>query len=254
MEKIVVLESSLRSLNVSGFDARVYLLCLKNGPLTITDIAYKLSVERATIYVALERLTDAGLIPKNRPSTRGVQVEPPSKIVALLQAKQIDLAKDREQIEQAMPELLAEFSTKSKLSAFRLYEGRDQFLAVFEEVLREAKDEILYYGDAESFFKLEGAKYDKHWLKRRLRRKLPSRMLMLPSAVARTQGKSSKKLLRESRLLGKEAVFKGSIMIYGVKTVFWNPLAERAIVIEDSLITDMLRFTYELAWGKGKKI
>lgn len=254
MNNTQVLVASLQSLHIADFDSRLYVLLVKNGPMSITDIAKELAVERPTVYVALGRLIDVGLIPKNHSATRGVQVEPPSKVAALLQAQRVNLAKEQEQIEQAMPELLSEFAAKAKQSAFRLYEGRIQFLAVFEEVLKEAKDEILFYGNAETFFKFEGADYEKQWLKRRVRRKLPIRMLMLPSDVAREQGKSNKKLMRESRLLGKEAIFKSSLMIYGIKTVLWNPLAERAIVIEDSLLTEMFRFTYELAWSRAKAL
>jgi sugar-specific transcriptional regulator TrmB len=254
MNNISLLESSLRSLNVADFDARLYLLLVKKGSMSVTDIAKVLSVERPTVYAALDRLTETGLLPKNRAGTRGVQVEPPSKVAALLRAQKANLASEEERLNQALPELLADFAAKAKQSAFRLYEGRTQFLAVFEEVLKEATDEILFYGDAETFFKFEGAEYERQWLKRRVRRKLPIRMLMLPSDVARGYGKSSRRLLRESRLLGKNKAFQSSLLIYGSKTVLWNPTFERAIVIEDSLITDMFRYTFELTWGMGRRV
>lgn len=249
MDNFNLLESALKSLSLSDFDISTYLLLVRNGPLPITKIARVLSVERPTVYAAIDRLESKGLIPKNRPKhTPHVPVEPPSKVVAMLERQRNELLHTQGLLEVVLPEIQAAYTAKSRQSAFRLFEGKDQFMTVFEEVLKEAQDEILYYGDAESFIRYEGEEYEKRWARRRIARNLSMRILIFKNELDRTLVGDDPRKLRSTRYISPGQNFQSSFMVYGGKTLLWNPIGERAIVLDDPIMTDMFRATFERLW------
>lgn len=253
MNKENILINSLRDLDLSGFDSTVYLTLFQKGQLSVTALARILKVERPTIYAALERLRQHGLLPAQRESfARLIAIESPSRIFDLLEERRIILRHHAEDLEDHLPLLLAEFVEKGRLSAFRLFEGRQQFLSVFEEALREAQEEILYYGNAQAFIDYVGLKYEKSWIRRRVSRSLKIRILVFRSILTEEFDRTDHKELRETRFLPLKGEFKSSFMVYGTKTLLWNPAAERAIVIDDLTITEMFKLIFELGWRSTK--
>lgn len=247
--------SSLLSLGVSSFDAQVYLTVFHKGNIGVSQLARLLNVERVTIYSSLERLQTTGLLPSNRQAYgRTIAVEPPSRIYDLLEKKRTELFYQAKDLEESLPRLMAEFAAKGHMSAFRLFEGRDQFLAVFEEAVREAKDELFYYGDAKSFVDYVGIDYENRWVRKRVSKRIQLQMLVFKDTFILDRYKAiDKKELRETRFITDKSVFQPSFMIYGSKVLLWNPIAERAIVIDDLLIAEMFRSIFKSQWKVAEK-
>ena len=248
-----LIKESLKLLGLSDFDRKTYLCILKKGHTNISSLAKELKVERPTVYSALDRLQSFSLIPGGKsPYSRTITAEPPSRVLDLIEKQKTLLESEGSQLEKIMPNLLAEFAEKSKVSAFRLFEGKEQFLAVFEESLREAKDEIIYAGDAKTFIEYEGQEYEDQWRAKRIRKKIPIRMLCFKDEITADMKKIDKKEIRETRFMPKESFFQSSFMIYSFKVVIWNPLADRAIVIDDKEVTVMFKQIFELLWKNAK--
>lgn len=255
-EKYSSIQNALNLLGISDFDQKVYLVILRKGVIGVAALARELSVERPTAYSAIARLESIGLMAKQTERFgRGIKVEPPSRVLALLEKQKSLISGLEGRLENSLPDLMFEFATKTSASSFRLFEGRDQFLAVFEEILREATGEILYFGNVEQFVRYEGVEYEKGWIKRRMERKVSIREAVLkPKDIQILQiEKSNPKELRETRYLGDEFNFKSSFLIYGYKTLIWNTFAERAIVIDDPVVTEMFKQIFELAWNGAEK-
>lgn len=247
------LKKTLLLLGISDFDANVYLAALKKGSASISYLSRELQVERPTIYSSLERLESKNLIPSTRaPYMRTIDIEPPSRILSLLEKQKADLSQEENHLENIMPEVMASFAEKGRLSSFRLFEGREQFLTIFEESLKEADREILFYGNAAEFIRFEGLEYEKNWIKKRLRRNISIRMIIHPfdqnESELKNIEKTDKKELRTTKYLLGDHPFKSSYMIYGFQTVLWNPTAERAVVLNDPVITEMFEQTFETLW------
>lgn len=230
-------------------------MLLEKGPTSISALARLLSVERVTVYAALDRLKAKGLMTEGRESySRTVRVEPPSRVLDLLEERRTELFYETKSLEDALPRLLAEYAAKGQLAAFRLFEGRKQFLAVFEEAPREAPGEILYYGDAQAFVDYVGIDYENHWVRKRVRRKVQLQMLVFSTNYIHERYKQiDLKELRETRYISGKPAFKSSFMVYGAKTLLWNPVAERAIVIDDPMLTDMFRWIFASEWDAAKR-
>lgn len=247
------LEIALNQLNIPEFDRKLYLAALGIQHPSISSLARHLKVERPTVYAGLERLRAAGLAPaSNPPFSRQVQVEPPSRVLALLEARQANLQNNRQALEQALPELMAGFAAKGNVSTFRLHEGRTQFLAVFEEAVREAKSEMLFYGNANRFVEYVGPDYEKQWIKKRLHRQLKMRILVSHGPITEHFRQVDTKELRETRFLPTGTQIDSSYMLYGAKTLIWNPLAERAIVIDDPVVAALFCQMFETSWQAAK--
>ncbi len=254
MQQEVNFDQVATLLSISDFDFRLYQLLVSKGPSSVVSLSRSLKVERPTIYVALQRLGSHGLLTQTKPPfSRHVQAEPPSRLLALVEEKKALLEQERQKLEKSMPEMLAAFAAKTQQSDFRLFEGRDQFLLVFEEALREAKDEILYIGDGATFVDYVGLDYEKQWIKKRVQKKIKMRILVFKHALMTRMLEEDKNEMRQTRFMPMADTFDSSYMIYGNKTLIWNPIAERAIVLEDGIVTAMFRQIFEASWRSAKK-
>jgi|GEM_PF-6622114 len=239
---------ALKIVGVSEFDQRVYLVLVKKPGLSVAGLAAQLSVERPTIYSALERLQNADLIASKRQFSRSINVEPPNRILALMRRHQLEFDQKKKNFEEVLPHFMADFSEKTRPRLFRLFEGQDQFLTMFEESILDAQGEILYFGDVAALDQYIGIERENAWIKKRVEKNLPLKMLIFrdKSAVQR-YALRDKKELRETKFI-KGNKFKSSFMVYGTKTLLWNPNAERALVIDDPEITVMFRKIFDDEW------
>ncbi|MCX6810976.1 MAG: hypothetical protein NTY30_04600 [Candidatus Berkelbacteria bacterium] len=255
-EKYTSIKSALTELGLSEFDSRLYLSLFKTGGTSISALATELSVQRPTIYAALDRLRHLGLIPRSENAyKRKVLVEPPTRITILLERQQNKLRDKQKNIFEILPDLMAEYALKNQPSTLRIFEGRDQYLTLFEESVQEAKDEILYCGNIDVFVDYEGTSHEKKWIAERIRRKVPIRMIVFPFRAKKTAEIEATNLvqLRETRYLDKKYLFESSFLLYGYKTFIWNPLAERAVILDDPTISAMFKQIFELTWDQAKE-
>jgi sugar-specific transcriptional regulator TrmB len=248
------MSKALASLGLNQLDVNVYLTIFTKGKVGVSQLARLLEVERVTIYSALVRLQEYGLLPVERqPYERTVTVEPPSRIYALLEKKRTELFYQTKGLEDALPRLMAEYAAKGHLASFRLFEGREQFLAIFEEAVREAEKKLFYYGDAKSFVDYVGIDYENRWVRKRVAKRIKLQMLVFSDRYVIERYKLvDKKELRETRIIATKSAFQSSFMVYGTKTLLWNPVAERAVVIDDPLLTDMFRYLFTAQWKLAK--
>src|SRR3990167_10702610 len=94
----------LNELDISGNQAKVYLACLDLGPTTITKIARKAEIERATVYAILEKLNEKGLIGEIlKPYSRQVQVESPEKLLVLARQKNRAIEEKEHKFKEILP-------------------------------------------------------------------------------------------------------------------------------------------------------
>lgn len=254
MKQAIDIEQTAVLLGVNEFDFRLYQLLVSKGPSSVVSLSRALKVERPTIYAALQRLGGQGLLTQTKPPfSRHVQAEPPSRLLALVEERKTLLEQERQRLEKSMPEMLATFAAKTQQSDFRLFEGREQFLLVFEEALREARDEILYFGDGATFVDYVGLDYEKQWIKKRVKKEIKMRILVFRHTLMTRMLQEDKEEMRQTRFMSMADSFDSSYMVYGNKTLIWNPIAERAIVLEDSIVTAMFRQIFEASWKNAKK-
>ncbi len=239
----------LDELGIRDNDAKVYLASLELGPTTITKIAHKAEVERATVYAILDRLKDKGLVTINvKESDRHIQVEAPDKLLILSKHKKRAIEEQEHKFKEILPDLLASVNQRGKQPKVRFYEGKEQFMQVFDASLEEAKQEMYFFGDAQLFVNFISWDYEKQWIKKRCKKNIFIYLLIHKSKLGEYFLKMDKEQLRETHFLPQNQKFESSFLLWNNKIALWNPVVPLAIVIEDEIIVKMFKEMFLGLW------
>ena len=247
------LEKLLEELGIIGNEARVYLACLELGPTTITRIARKAKVERATVYAILERLKEKGLVTINvKESDRHIQVESPDKLLVFSKHKKRAIEEKEHQFKEVLPDLLASVNQRGKQPKVKFYEGKEQYIEIFDHIIDEAKGEMYYVGDVDRFVHMVSREFERNWVKRRMRKKIFIKLLINKGQYYPEYKKRDSQELRETRFYPENIKFEASFLLWSNKIALWNPVVPLAIVIEDGIIVKMFREMFLGLWERGK--
>ncbi len=206
-------------------------------------IARKAGLARSTVYELLETLRVRGFVSTfMRKHTRCFSAEEPGRIVRLAQ-QQVDALKD------VLPQLEALVGISRKRPTVRFYQGKDQMKIILEEVLDEA-DEMLSFSSAEDLFR-ELGEYFYEFVKRRVEKKIPARVLLLESKKARERQERGPKELRTVKILPIQHQFYGQTIIWKHKVALFSFAHDLvAIVIESQELADMQKAMFEHLWER----
>jgi len=246
-----VITNLLDELGITGNDARVYLASLELGPTTITKIARKAEVERATVYAILDRLKEKGLVSINvKEYDRHIQVEAPDKLLVLAEHKKRAIQEQEHKFKEILPDLLASVNQRGKQPKVKFYEGKEQFMQVYDLSVDEAKDKMYFFGVASTFIDLISYQLEQEWIKRRIRRKIHIDILVHKTSLTEKFKNDDKKEMRTTQFLPADMKFEASYLLWGNKIALWNPVVPLAIVIEDEIIVKMFKEMFLGLWEK----
>jgi sugar-specific transcriptional regulator TrmB len=243
------LKTALKYLELSDLAIEVYELVFSTLNPNITDIAKRLNTNRNRIYEALEELTKARLIKENDSHQRGIVPEPPQKIIARLRDKELNIKRSSEDLSKILPDLSTIYYSNKRQPYIKILEGKYQYIDAFNQVLDEAK-EILYFGNSEIFYDMVGFDYHMAWSRERIKRKIPTRIITTNGPKIQTMNTIDGKTLRKVKLLPPEfSTLQGTYYLYGNKSLHWNPVLPKVIVIEDSVINSTFKANFEALWA-----
>ena len=127
---------TLRQLDLTERQVRVYRALLRLGPASIRDVAGESGINRGSTYETLKQLADKGIVsyfPKGR--RRVFQAEDPERLISLGESRQQALAQAMEQLRrEVIPELR---QTRREFSPgnVRFYEGDDGVELALRDIL-----------------------------------------------------------------------------------------------------------------------
>ncbi|MBS3155072.1 winged helix-turn-helix transcriptional regulator [Candidatus Woesearchaeota archaeon] len=222
---------------LTDIEIKIYLVLLKEGNSLASDISKKTGIHRRTIYDAIERLIEKGLVSYIKTNNRKYfEAVDPARLSEILKEKE-------ENVNKIIPELenLRLIAKEKKETLF--FRGKQSLKSVFDDQIRMGK-EILILGDAvnvNEILKYYFFKFDKE----RVNKKIPIRMIFDESA----KGKLKKIPLSKIKFIDKKYNSDMSVYIYGNNTaiVSWsdNP---SAILIKEKAISDGFRGYFEFIW------
>ena len=241
-----LIKNCCSQLNIPEFESELYLLLLKQKETNITKLAEVLEVQRKRVYQGLELLEKSGML--NRIG-KEIIIELPLTLLDKLREKEDETKKLAEDLNEYLPELdkLIHFLPSQNL--VKTYEGRYQFLRLFEEILREADGQISHFGSIEAIVEILGKVQSDNWVKRRVGRSISTRELIFQSDFLEQRRDIDYKELREIKLLPKKMEVSASYLIYGNKVVIWNSILPRIVVIDDKIIKNLMQFNFDLVWN-----
>lgn len=246
-----ILLKSLQALGLSPFSIKVYTTLTELPESNVTILAKELSTDRTKIYIALQELQDFGLIPPKDSYARSIEVFPPKVILQKLKQKEIEAKNLSTELIENLPDLNYSFYNKNKSSLVKIYEGKTQFMNLYNQVLEESGDYICMFGNAEEVYDLISFEFQMNWTSRRIQTDIRTKLLVTYSnrldKITKQQGVGGK---REVRWLPETYPVKGSYWLFAQKVIHWNPVLPKAIVIEDRTINETMQADFNYLWDR----
>jgi sugar-specific transcriptional regulator TrmB len=239
-----VLIATLKQLGLSENEAKVYLAALELGQATVQGLAKKSAVKRTTVYTALEGLKEKGLVSQTKKDKKTFfAAESPENLVRLSW-------QHYQQIKKSLPELKSIYNTSDTKPKVMFYEGREGYISVYENILKDEPKELLAIVSYDDFCRHLDYQYEQEWIERRIEKKITLRWLDFRTPKTEAMKKEGRKALREIRFLPKDFSFTSSMFIYENKLILMSGKQKEfmAVVIENTEFSQMFKQSFEMLW------
>lgn len=235
-------EKAIENAGLTRVEAKIYLALIDLGSAMSGAISRKTGIHRRSVYDAIERLIEKGLVSYIEQNNRKY-FEPvsPQRLLNIVTEKENSL-------KEILPELIKKYNTKQEKKETTFFRGKMGIKSVFEDQLKTGK-EILILGATLNHEKIIKY-YFPHFDKRRTEKKIKLKMLFYEGA----RDKVKRYKLCKTRFLPSEYESHTTIYIYNNKVtiVLWaeNPLA---ILISQKEIADGYIKYFNLLWKIAKE-
>ncbi len=245
------LYTSLKELGLTESEANLYTTSLTLGPSTITALADHLNMPRPNVYKVIAGLETHGLakFSERKKHTRTFMVEPPTVVLEKLREKREAVANLDHTLVGAMPDLLAMYHQGETPTKVKIFQGEDQWMKLFFQVIDETKDTVSFFGSADAFIDMISWETEKQWIKKRVKKGIHINVLLTPGKDAQTLKETDEGQMRTTRFFHGKIPFVTGFMLYANKVIIWQPKAPLAVLIEDEYIVEMLRSIFETLWS-----
>ena len=237
------ISTSLQQLGFSSKESTVYLATLEIGIAPISVIAKKAKLRRSTTYEILKKLSEKGIAEFfMRKSTRYYSVIPPKLLLEKIRTS-------FEQLETAIPEMMAISNQIVHKPRITFYEGKEDLKRLYLDVFT-AKGEICNYFLPEAMLRY----FPQKWLQTEIVAKLIEqkkkvRVVMPDSVLARTFMKARQSNLRQQRIISNSKMqFKNEVCIYDNRVSLFSFDEDFALLIESADVAETQRAVFDLAW------
>jgi len=236
-------ETVFKNYGLSDKQVKVYLACLELDSSSVQKIAKKSSLARSTVYEVLEVLKEKGFVSSfQKKNIKYYSAEDPTQVIKLAQVK-VDA------LEDCLPQLNALYGQSRHRPTVRFYQGKEEMKIVLEEILSEA-DVLLSFASPEDLFRELGEYFDK-FVERRIKKKIPVRMIASNSAKTKERAELGARHLRVTKILPASYVYHGNKWIWKNKIAMFSFVGDLvAVVIESKELAETERAMFEYLWER----
>lgn len=259
----IYMQKIIDKLGLDKSEAVVYTALLELGPSSVTEITKKAGITRTLGYHVLEKLGWYGLVDQVSSKSKKIiyTAKHPRFLLQHIKNKKNEWERNFQEVEGLLPELLSLYKFAEKPS-IKFQEGKNGVINLFEESL-ESKTEILSILDVESWQKPELWDWARKYNRERNKRKIKERILILDTPVGREwirnyRGSRSytiyrwiepSKALDMLRFGGELNIYENRVMI-----ALLEQSKRMGILMESSILTNILRAMFELVWVNAKPV
>ncbi|NQU77956.1 hypothetical protein HQ544_04650 [Candidatus Falkowbacteria bacterium] len=235
------LEKILENYGLDEKQAKVYLACLEMGSASVQRISEKAGIPRSTTYEILDFLRDKGFVStflKKR--VKYFSPEDPKKIITRAKGK-------IESLEKSLPRILAAYRRTAHQPAVRFYQGKQGMKVILDEILEEAI-EIKAFTSTNDLFALLGD-YWPDYLRKRIKKKIPVKVITQESAKARERQELGPQELREVKIIPESYGHHGHVFTWNNKVAIFTFKKDLvALVIESEEVARIQEATFDFMW------
>lgn len=248
---IMAIKDSLQQLGLNEKETAVYLSCLELGESSIVAIRAHTNLARTTVFHALERLEQKGLVEIiETPHRRIYFPHPPKKIVSLLidQAEKIKL--QAESFREHLPELNQLYNVSPFQPKVRLFLG-EEIKQIYEEILASPVDEFMYLGETNKILSILSKRYLSEFVKKKVEKGIWTKSLRVkPEEDPFFDPKQG---LRRVRYLPESFKAPANIYIYHHNVAIITTSKENfALVVTSKENAETMRSWYNELWKISK--
>ena len=232
----------LRALGLLDSEIKTYLTALERGPRTVLDLAKLTKLSRQAIYVAIESLTERGLMSSSlQGKKRFYAAEPPDKLHAYAKRRETEMKERMNDLERILPEL--ELKVGGEKPVVKLFEGKEGVLSIIRDlaVSRSSNNEEI--ADLHAMWDVlspEDLKPMQEELK-----KANAHVRGLYSGLAKGKTLTSDRFTLPEKYTG----FKSNITVYGKDKIAFVVFTGKmhSIVIESEHLAKTMRILFDLS-------
>lgn len=238
------LEKPLIEFGLSTNETRVYLAALELGETTISRIAKKSKVKRATTYLAVGALQARGLLSASKKGKRSVYfAQNPKRLIESFDEK-------RESIARAIPELLAIANAIDVKPKIQYFDGKTGVEEVFKDILHSPDSEVLEWYSESYITDFDEKFFSTYFTPERVRKGIHVRAILPDVPAMRELEERNVEAARRTKLLDPAKYhIKMELNVYDKRKVSIVSFKEEfGIIIESEIIHDSLKNLFELMW------
>jgi len=226
------------------------LIALENGPTTIAKLSQKSGLKRGTIYEFLGEMLEKGLLEMTISGKR--------KLYTGTEPKKLQKIIDRQKeiLENLLPDLSLLTSKGSAKPKIRFYEGKEGLLKAYYEILDlPVGSEVLGFATFEGIYKLFPKIAVDSYIKKRVAKKIKEKLIIPSDEFGENHSADNKKEMRETIMIPKSKFsISSEINIYQNKVAITSLGDEKvAVIIESQQMADIQRAIFNLLWSSLRK-
>lgn len=238
------LEQPLIEFGLSRNESKVYLAALELGETTISRIARKSKVKRATTYLAVNALQARGFLSASKKGKRTVYfAQHPKKLIESFDER-------RESMMRVIPELLAISNAIDVKPKIQYFEGKAGVEEVFKDILRSSGKEVLEWYSESYITDFDERFFASYFTPERVKRNIHVRAILPDNPSIRKREARNLQELRQTKLLDPAKYhIRMELNVYDKRKVNIVSFKEEfGIILESEIIHDSLKNLFELMW------
>jgi len=236
-----MVENELQQSGLTPVETKIYLTILELGSASANDVARKSGIHRRSVYDAMERLIEKGLVAYMKEDEHRVyQAADPERLLSRIDEQRRDLQK-------ILPELKLKYSMSKEHEQTLFYKGKEGLKTIFAEQIEDAKEVMVFGGNlrAGEIIKYYFPKYTT----RRVEKKIAFRIIYCSD-----DRREEPIPLAKVRYLPAGYGSLAATNVWGDKVaiLIWteNPLG---ILIKNREVAKAYKEYFELLWGLAKE-
>jgi sugar-specific transcriptional regulator TrmB len=246
------LKAALQQLGLNTKETEFYLYLLKEGVFTAAQLGKQLGESRTNTYMILARLTDAGLVnPDETSSVKRFMAADPRIIGRLLDEQAAALQRSRKALDQAYPELTAQFEQAQAKREVAVKASFKKYDKLLDEIIG-TKQAIEVVGSQDMLQGSDAAALLSFIVSQRSRQGLQTRAVFHVSDEASVH--LSKLAAGAEIHISREQPKTGGAIIYGRTTALITGKPKLAVnVMANDALTDTFRQVFNQLWHEGTR-
>ncbi len=234
----------LENLGLTSSEAKIYLILLEQGASLAGVISRNTGIHRRSVYDALERLIQKGLVSYIKSNNRKYfDAVNPERLLEILHQQEED-------VKEIIPDLkkLQEMSEGKNETLF--FRGKAALKSAFDDQLDKGKEICIWGATTRANDILQF--YFPHFDRQRVKKGIKARIIFNESERGHPYVKGMP--LAEVRFVPKEIGSKTAVNIYdrNISIIAWRP-DPVAILIREDNISEGFRNYFEFMWKVAKK-